>query len=327
VKHHLTRHWFLIGLALVLGAGFTLSPRLAWLADATVLRNGIVAAVMFLMALPLQFGEIWRVLRRPWAALLAVSVSFGLLPLIAWGASLGLRGDLAIGLLITAAMPCTLASAAVWTRKAGGNDAVAIFVTIITNVTCFIVTPLWLLAMTHRGDVEIPLADMIVKLGLLVVLPIIVAQALRLYRPLGAWATGQTMPLGVAAQCGILLMVLIGSVASGRELAAAESQQSPAVWEFAAMIVLVVAVHLSTFLLGYAAARLLGMGRADQTAVGFSGSQKTLMVGLYVATTYYGGMTILPMVAYHVGQLVVDTVIAHRLRSDNSTLVPNARDC
>ena len=41
-----------------------------------------------------------------------------------------------------------------------------------------------------------------------------------------------------------------------------------------------------------------------------SGSQKTLMVGLYVAINYFGGLTLLPMVFYHVGQLVVDTIIA-----------------
>ena len=38
------------------------------------------------------------------------------------------------------------------------------------------------------------------------------------------------------------------------------------------------------------------------------------MVGLSVATEYFGGLAILPMVAYHVGQLVLDTIIADRWR-------------
>ena len=56
-------------------------------------------------------------------------------------------------MIVAATAPCTLASAAVWTRRAGGNDAVAILVTFITNATCFLVTPFWLILMTRdRGD-------------------------------------------------------------------------------------------------------------------------------------------------------------------------------
>ena len=33
-----------------------------------------------------------------------------------------------------------VASAAVWTRRAGGNDAVALIVTISTNLACFLLT-------------------------------------------------------------------------------------------------------------------------------------------------------------------------------------------
>ena len=48
-------------------------------------------------------------------------------------------------------------------------------------------------------------------------------------------------------------------------------------------------------------------------AVGFAGSQKTLMVGLTIALQF-GGLTILPMLAYHVLQLLIDTLLANRLR-------------
>jgi sodium/bile acid cotransporter 7 len=314
VKNRLLQNWFLIGLALVLTVGFLLSKRLEWLADAKLLRNLIVASVLFVMALPLEFGHLWRVLRRPGPALLAVAINFGLLPLLAWGVSLGLSGDMAIGLLIAAAMPCTLASASVWTRKAGGNDAVSILVTILTNLSCFVVTPLWLLITTRRADVDIPLNEMIVKLALLVVLPMFLAQIVRLWRPLGIWATRQTTALGVAAQMGVLSMILICSIKSGLELSGAKPGQTPTIWDFSTMIVAVISVHLAALWAGHILSRLVGLSRENRIAVGFAGSQKTLMVGLYVATTYYGGLAILPMVAYHVGQLLVDTLIAHRLK-------------
>ena len=41
-----------------------------------------------------------------------------------------------------------------------------------------------------------------------------------------------------------------------------------------------------------------------------AGSQKTLMVGLYVAIHYFGGLVLIPLVIYHVVQLLMDTVVA-----------------
>ena len=62
---------------------------------------------------------------------------------------------------------------------------------------------------------------------------------------------------------------------------------------------------------------MLGMPRDQQFAVGFSGSQKTLMVGLSAAISM--GLNIIPIVAYHAMQLLVDTVIADQLKKRNSS--------
>ncbi len=45
----------------------------------------------------------------------------------------------------------------------------------------------------------------------------------------------------------------------------------------------------------------------------FSGSQKTLTVAIYLALAV-SPLAILPMVAYHAAQLVIDTLIADRWR-------------
>jgi sodium/bile acid cotransporter 7 len=63
---------------------------------------------------------------------------------------------------------------------------------------------------------------------------------------------------------------------------------------------------------GIALAAGLRLPREDRIAVGIAGSQKTLMVGLQVALACQ--LLILPMVVYHVGQLIVDTIIADRWR-------------
>ncbi|MCO6458745.1 MAG: bile acid:sodium symporter [Pirellulaceae bacterium] len=315
----LSRRWFLLSLAAVLLVGILGGRRLEPLAEVTLLRHGIVAAVLFLMALPLEAAAVWRALRFPAAPLLAVAVNFVVVPLLAWGASGTLSPELAPGLLVAATTPCTLASAAVWTRRAGGNDAPALLVTLITNATCFLVTPLWLAAMIGQ-HVEIDVGDMMRKLGLLVVLPMAVAQSLRASRLVGQWATRAKVGLSVLAQVGILFMVFLGAIGTGIRLF---DDQSPALgWvQLAWMVVVVLAVHLLAWGIGFRLAGMWGLSRGDRIAVGFAGSQKTLMVGLQVAME--SQVSILPMVAYHVGQLIVDTLIADRLRGGSHQAPPS----
>jgi sodium/bile acid cotransporter 7 len=153
--------------------------------------------------------------------------------------------------------------------------------------------------------------SIVVGLLLLVVLPILAAQALRQWRAIGTSATRHKAFLSFLAQCGVLLMVFIGAVACGERLADIESGFSTS--HLAVMIVAVAAVHVALLLLGFNLAQLLRLGRADAIAVAFSGSQKTLMVGVFVAMAI-GPLAILPMVAYHAAQLVIDTLVADWLR-------------
>jgi sodium/bile acid cotransporter 7 len=309
--------WFLIVLAAVLALGITQWENLGPVAEAAWLKNAVVATVLFLMALPLPAEATWRALRRPAAPLLGFAVNFGLLPLAAWGLSFALRADTAGGLLVAAATPCTLASAAVWTRRAGGNDAAALLVTVLTNALCFLITPAWLALTlgTRAQGVSIDAGKMVTELAMLVVLPMAAGQAVRLYRPLGAWATQHSKRMSVAAQCGILTMVLIGAIKTGQMLHEQPSETAFDGWDWFEMIAATLGLHLAMLGCGIVLAGGLRLPREDRIAVGIAGSQKTLMIGLQVALACQ--LLILPMVVYHVGQLIVDTVIADRWRRGN----------
>jgi sodium/bile acid cotransporter 7 len=324
VRQFIIDRWFLIVLAGVLAGGITQWEILMPLAEARWLRNSVVATVLFLMALPLPAEATWRALRRPAAPLLGFAVNYGFLPLAAWGISFALRADTAAGLLVAAATPCTLASAAVWTRRAGGNDAVALFVTVLTNALCFLLTPLWLtLTLGSRAEgVTIDAGEMVGELALLVVLPMAVGQLVRLYRPLGTWATRRGKSLSTAAQCGILTMVLMGAIKTGEMLHEQPAETAFSWWDWIEMIAATLGLHLAMLAGGVLLAGVLRLPPEDRIAVGISGSQKTLMVGLQVALACK--LLILPMVVYHVGQLIVDTIIADRWRRarEGTTLVP-----
>jgi sodium/bile acid cotransporter 7 len=343
----LARRWFLICLAAVLALSFAF-PQALKPAMERVPRNFVVAAVLFLMALPLDLRAIWATLRRPAASLLAIAISVVAAPLLAWAASPLLPPPLAGGLIVAGTLPSTLASAAVWTRRAGGNDAVSLLVTLLTNLGCFAVMPFWLTLMAGQAvqtGQSLDGALMVRELLLVAVIPVVAAQFLRPVPGVGRMATRHKIPLSVVCQLGILAMVFTGSVRSGVELdktaravkhaSAADTGLSavspdpntspsplrpsmPGPLGWAAMFAAVVSIHVVLFFGGYGAGRMLGIARQDRIAVAFSGSQKTLVVGIKVATEnvqVFGPLAIVPLVAYHVSQLVVDTLFADWLKA------------
>ena len=89
------------------------------------------------------------------------------------------------------------------------------------------------------------------------------------------------------------------------------------------MTISVLGIHLVVLVSGHVVGGVFGIGRSGRIAIGFAGSQKTLTVALHVALTHFGGLTVLPIVAYHVGQLLVDTFIADYLRPTGPAVTGN----
>jgi solute carrier family 10 (sodium/bile acid cotransporter), member 7 len=308
----LIRRWFLLGLAGVLGTGLFLAAPLTPLVRGSALRQTVMVVVMFLMALPLPTSALWATLRSPRAPLLGTVVNYGFLPLLAWGLAVGLplNDDIRFGLMVAATTPCTLASAAVWTQRAGGNDAVAIVIMIVTNLLCFILTPAWLQVMLGQMP-RFDFASMVVQLICYAVLPIVVAQVVRQIRTLGNWASRQKRLVSTVVQIGVLCLVFFGAIQTGNRLA---GSSFASLWrDVLLMVVAAVATHLLALYTGWRLARGWRLPEPDAIAVGLAGSQKTLTVGLEVCAQL--GVSVLPMVAYHVGQLLLDTVwIERRLK-------------
>ena len=112
----LRSQWFLASLCLTFALGFLFPDFFQPFADARTLRSCIVATVLFIMALPLDTRSIGLSIRHPGAALYGSAVNMVLLPLMAWAMSRMLTGDMQTGLLVTAAVPSTLASGGIHRR-------------------------------------------------------------------------------------------------------------------------------------------------------------------------------------------------------------------
>ena len=313
--------WFLLALVICLAVGTRYSSTLGEVTEWKTVQQVVVACVMFMMAWPLTATTIAQTFRRPGPTLLASALNLIAVPILAKPISWLFSYEMGAGFIVMAAVPSTLASAAVWTRRAGGNDAIAIMTTILTNGLCFLVTPLWVVVWLGVETQGISFFAMVHQLAVLVVLPMALAQAARAYSPVATWATNQKPMLSQLAQCGILWIVLVGSVKMGLKM---EGEESIAWPQIASVIFGAIFLHFGVLVLGLRMARWMGYSRADQIAVAFSGSQKTLMVGLVICLQL--GVSLLPMVIYHALQLVADTPVADyfRRRQEAESAAPTA---
>jgi sodium/bile acid cotransporter 7 len=262
------------------------------------------------MGLGVRADSLLRQVRQPTAVLIALSINILVVPLAALALSALLSPLMAGGLLVTAAVPCTLASASVWTRRGNGEDATSLFVTVLTNLFCFLITPLTLLLLMPQHSTSSPWSssffEQATQLAKLVLIPLVLAQFAQRFHHVQRVIKHRKALLSNLAQCGILIMVCFGASATAVRL--------PSGWnpwlELAPMIAVATALHLFALFSGWFGSSLLGLPRGERVAVAISGSQKTLMVGLQIALDY--GVSMLPMVVYHIGQLLLDTLfVAH----------------
>jgi sodium/bile acid cotransporter 7 len=304
MKRWIRSNWFLLALTSVYAAGHFGAESLAFLSDQSTLRSLIVMTVMWAMGITLRPDAIRASLREPSPSLLAIGVNIFVVPLLCLPAMWLLPVELAGGLFVAGLVPCTLASASVWTRKAGGDDSISIMTTTVTNLACLAVVPLGIQMVLALQTRMAPL-DQMEKLAWFVVLPLVTAQVMRRFG-LAGWADRNKFRLSLAAQFGILSMVLFGAIAGHDYFQTARVS----LLAILAVIAAAVSVHLLALVIGIGISRQFGHSADKQIAVGISGSQKTLMVGLQIAID--SGVSVIPMLIYHLGQLFLDTMIASR---------------
>ena len=309
------RHWFLGALFLVVALGLG-APSVVRPVAQPVSLKAIVMIVIFLMAVTLPKEELWNTVRTPGPIVLALVLSYGCLPALAWVyCQLFMQSvapDYAIGLLVAAAVPCTLISATAWTHVARGNSSLALVVTLVSNCLCFVATTA-LLALTTGQAVSLDHRAVIVDLLITIVLPLCCGQVFRLWSKVGRLSG--TLKPAVRAICQVMILVIVFKAST---VAGQRCRTIPGGLPLDALLLVVAGclfVHLSTIGGAAAASRALKIRREDGIALLFSSSQKTLLAGLYLIDEFYGdyALAAVPMLFYHVLQLVADSFIAHRL--------------
>jgi sodium/bile acid cotransporter 7 len=323
MRSFLGRHWFLIVLTLTVGSALAFPGLMHPLTDRWEPRRTI-AISLFLMAWTMPTRSLFEEFRRPLASLWAVVLSYGLVPLCAWLIGfLGPIPDVQVGLVLVASVPCTLSSAILWTRLAGGNDATALLTTMGTTFLSWGLTTFWLYWLTG-AQIEFDVGQMMLDLVVTLILPVIVGQLLRRIPPCKAFAERYKIPISIFSQFFVLAIVLKAGVGVGDKLHEENTWDAPMI--FLSSVVLAVALHLFALASGWFTSGWLGFDRGRQIAVAFSASQKTLQISVLLFDKFYietYPYAIMPLLFYHVGQLLLDTAIAKRISKGGAAPAPD----
>ncbi|CAE7897992.1 BASS4, partial [Symbiodinium sp. KB8] len=311
LKWHLP---ILLVLALVLGVAV---PRPAQAANDTPLSFACVVIIFFISGLKLKTDDLLAALAEVKAWVFGLATILLLTPTVGFAlAALPLQKDeFSLGLALFAAMPTTISSCIVLTGGAKGNVALALFLSVATNLASIASVPLWLSAiLTSVGTVRLDVVALLLKLVYTILLPLLAGRAAQLLPGVPRLVAQHKNTLKVASS---LFLALIPWTKAG---SAASDLLATSAGAIFTMLALGVLLHFVYLALNTAATQALGLPWSERAAVLLAGSQKTLSVAVAVidaapAALGNPGLLLLPCILAHFTQIVIDAVLFSVLRS------------
>ena len=251
------------------------------------------------------------------------SATFALFPLLGLGligmAQHELPGSLCIGVLFVAVLPSTVQSSIALTSIARGNVAGAVCAASASNLMGMVLTPLMLGALLrlHGGGIDL---TALLKILLELFVPFAVGHELRPW--IGDWADRNRAVLAVTDRGSILLVVYTAFSAAVIH----------GIWSQLPLATLSAIITADAILLGAGltimtfVCRFAGVSRADEVAIVFCGSQKSLVAGVPMANVLFAGPSVgiilLPIMLYHQMQLFVCAWLARRYAANPAASDP-----
>jgi sodium/bile acid cotransporter 7 len=215
-----------------------------------------------------------------------------------------------LGVFFLASLPSTVSSSVVMVSIAEGNIPAAIFNASISSIIGVFITPLWMGLVLSSTSAGFELGDIIGKLVLQVLLPVVAG--VMLHGRLGNFAARYRQQLRYFDQLVILLIVYSSF---------SESFARKMFSDFSVLdIFLLAAGMMGLFFLIYGLitllCRFLGFNREDRITVVFCGSKKSLVHGTVMSKVLFGesiiGIVLLPIMLYHALQIAAASMIAQK---------------
>ena len=216
-----------------------------------------------------------------------------------------------IGAFFLAALPSTVSSSVVMVSIARGNMPAAIFNASISSLMGVFLTPLWMSIFLDGIDGAHGLTDVIVKLIIQVLIPVIAGGLLN--ARFGQFAERHKKTLRLFDQTIILLIVYTSFCDSF----AKKMFASFGFTEILILSIAMVALFFVAYFIVYALCAIMKFNTEDTITALFCGSKKSLVHGSVMSKVLFSnpaiiGVVLLPTMLYHAYQLVIVSIIAKR---------------
>ena len=286
-------------------------------AIAQMVSNSAVFLLFLLNGLRLPRAEVLRGIGHARFLAPLVLWCFGAMALAGWGLSLALDGWLpplvALGFLYLGTLPSTVQSATAYCSLAGGNVANSVVAAALLNILGVFVTAPLFSALAGSASAPFDLAAL-EKIALILLLPFVLGQLaqgrlghlVKEHRQAATWMDRTAIAIAV-------YVAFSGAVDEGLW-----SKVGPGDW---AVLVTAIALFL-VFAFGGAwlLSGLVGLVHRDRAAFLFSGGQKSIAMGAPLASVLFpagaAGLVLLPVLIYHLLQLVLSAPLAARLKRE-----------
>lgn len=271
-----------------------------------------IAVVFFLHGARLSREAVVRGLTHWRLHVLVLACTFALFPALTWALSQLpawiTPPELAAGIVFLGCLPSTIQSSIGFTAIARGNVAAAIAAASASNLLGVALTPLLAGLLLHaEGAVS---AQSVQAIVLQLLAPFLAGQVLRPW--IGGWVAARAKVLSRLDRGSILLVVYTafsGAVVEG-------------VWsrlgalDLLRLLVLCAVLLAAILAITVFAARFLGFDKADEIAIVFCGSKKSLASGAPMAAAIFpaaaAGIAMIPLLLFHQMQLMACAAIAQR---------------
>ncbi|HHJ13829.1 MAG TPA: bile acid:sodium symporter family protein [Gammaproteobacteria bacterium] len=172
----------------------------------------IIALLMLGIGMSLNVKDFYELRRYPQAALLACFCQFLLLPAIAFGLALLLKlpSELKFGLVLLAAVP-SASSSTIFTYLAGGHVPLSVSLTAFNRLLAVITLPVYMQLAAYAfanpaPAAALPATDVLKRLGLTLLAPILAGMLLRRFAPAKAQ---RVQPLVRRAALALLVILIL----------------------------------------------------------------------------------------------------------------------
>lgn len=284
-----------------------------------VVTNWGIAAIFFVSGANLSFQALRRGLAAWHLHLFVQITTFVIFPIfgyLVYVLSAGLISEeIRLGFFFLCALPSTISSSVALTAIAKGNVPAAVFNATISNIIGMLITPLLVSIVVTSSDLpKMPLIPAVFAIGKTLLFPFALGQILR---PILRNFMEKHNNIIRLIDRAVIISIVFAAFCNAN---IAQVWRATSAFEIILIgIGVAVLLAIATIAVRFAAQNL-GFTRGDQICAVFCASQKSLASGAPIAAILFVGnpalsMIILPIMVYHMMQLILGSIIAKNYAS------------